>query len=101
MKAEKIKLVLSVHAQMVFKFLGTLVKEQNILKKIPKAASEFLFRLSLAVIGKFSLLFFSVHVTVYAALGKFSEYTRKACGTTYRIAGTWKLKQGSLRAHSN
>jgi hypothetical protein len=62
----KIKSKLSVHAQLAFKFLGYFMKGKNnykkfclllckqllILKIVPKATSEFRFRLSYAVIGQ-------------------------------------------------
>ncbi len=96
-KAHNIKSVLSVHAQIVFKSLGGLVKKENgykvsaclILNIVPKAASEFLFQLSFAVTGRLSLV-------QYMAFGTISEQFSESqadLGTLFRVTGGF-LKAG-------
>jgi hypothetical protein len=77
-KASTIESVLSVHAEIVFKFTGCLFKEQKInimflldslkhlliLNMLPKAESKFLSQLFFSVIGRFCLCF--------SAIGRFS-----------------------------
>jgi hypothetical protein len=107
LKAFRMKSVLSVHAQMIFKFLAYLVREKNkykfllaFLKKLTNSNNcterciKFLFRLSFAVLGLFSFVY-TVHSwqafrTIFIITAVFQNNFRVAGG--YLKDGTTSMK---------
>jgi hypothetical protein len=96
-KTYNFKSVLSVHAQMVFKFLACLVQEKNeyevllvSLKTLTDSENcsesriKFLFRLSFALIGQF----FPVYI--HSRLSEQFSGSQAGYGTTFRDTGGYQ-----------